>query len=581
MRPEPPLVHDTIPAGVCRRAAGVVAAVAGAFLLILGALLVATLAEERRLDPLNSPALSALIERLDDGPDDEALRREIQALDLVSRRAFFTSVEQMRAGGWLLGGGAVVLAAALGIWTALSRRQAVPGEFAEASAELKSAFLSRRLISGGGLALAGAAVLLAWLTDTPIAPGTAGGPGGAPVRAQTDQAGAGRLAAAEQWPGFRGPNGNGVALSATPPAEWNGTNGMNVAWKAAVPRSGFSSPVVWGRRIFLTGGDREVREVYCFDSSHGELLWVRPVVGIPGSPSDPPETTSDTGVAAPTPATDGVHVFAMFATGDLVCLEMDGRVVWGRNLGVPDNHYGHASSPIAYGDLLLVQFDDNTDARVMGLEIATGRTVWETERGMISWSSPICVNTGKRMELILTDGESVCSYAPGDGVLLWRKECLDGEVGPSAAYGRGMVFAANEYAVATGIKLSSGSSSTQTVVAWEWDGDLPSVASPATDGRRVYFASSGGVVSCLDATTGKLVWRRECDEGFYASPILAGDRVYALDLGGRMHVFRAGERGDIVAESPIGERCFSTPAFVGDRIYIRGEKHLFCVAGGT
>jgi len=337
--------------------------------------------------------------------------------------------------------------------------------------------------------------------------------------------------------------------------------------------------VIWDRRIFLTGGDAQVREVYCFDRETGKRLWTSRAENIEGSPPVVPETTSDTGLAAPTAATDGVRVYAIFGTGDLLCLDMDGKRVWARNMGVPNNHYGHSSSLLVFGNLLIVQLDDNEDARVMGLAVSTGKTVWETGREMISWSSPICVDTGERMEVILTDGEFASSYNPLNGEELWQVSCLDGEVGPSAAYGGGLVFVANEYAVASAIRAGDVGAAGGSRIAWQWDGELPSVASPVTDGKLVFLASSAGVITCLDAGSGEVRWSREFDDGFYSSPVMVGDRVYALDKAGLMHVFRADEQYELMAEPAIGEACFSTPAFVGRRIYIRGEKHLFCVGG--
>jgi outer membrane protein assembly factor BamB len=225
--------------------------------------------------------------------------------------------------------------------------------------------------------------------------------------------------------------------------------------------------------------------------------------------------------------------------------------------------------------LLLVQWDQHVDSQLMALDSSTGEVEWRVPRGVISWSSPIRVHTGERWELVLTNSTSVDAFDPATGVKLWGHDCLDGEMGPSAAYADGWFFAVNDYATAVGIRTVGDG----TEVAWTNDEYLPDTASPVATNGLVFLTTSYGTVACLDATTGKVLWTQDFPMGFYASPIVVGDLVYCLDLDGVMHIVRASETFELVAESALGEPAAATPAVVGGRIYLRGEASLYCITG--
>jgi outer membrane protein assembly factor BamB len=379
------------------------------------------------------------------------------------------------------------------------------------------------------------------------------------------------------WPSFRGPWGNGLAIDANPPLNWSVEAGKNVLWKTEVPKPGMSSPVIWGSRLFVTGGDRTGLHIYCYETETGQLLWRHDVDGIPGSaPLDElSDTTPMSGLAAPTATTNGRYVAAIFATGDLVTVNMDGERVWARNLGVPQNPFGHTSSLISHSNLLFVQYDQQENSKLLAVDLASGDLVWQAERGLISWSSPILVDNNRRMELVLTNSEGVDSYDPTTGELLWNVSCLSGEVTPSAAYADGVVYVANEYASASAIDI--GNHGTEPEILWQWVEILPDVASPVANEDYVIMASGYGVVDCLDAKTGEVRWEQEFDDGFYSSPVVVNDRVYAIDRSGGVHVLRMSDNPELLATTEIGEEVNATPAFVGDRIYIRGATHLYCI----
>ncbi|MCF7668254.1 MAG: PQQ-binding-like beta-propeller repeat protein [Verrucomicrobia bacterium] len=374
------------------------------------------------------------------------------------------------------------------------------------------------------------------------------------------------------WPAFRGPFGNAHAFVDSPPLHWNGEEDKNIRWKTPVPLPGHNSPVVWDERVYLSGADEEIRMIYCINAESGDLHWQTDVSRLPNSPDEEPSVIDNTGYATPTLTTDGTAVFAMFANGDLVALDPDGNMIWNKSLGLPDNHYGHASSLILYQSVLIVQWDQGDEQYLYGFNKQTGGKLYQVSRDVeVCWSSPICVNTGSRYEVIINANPYVMGHDPKTGAELWRIEGIMGEVVPSPAYANGMVFAVNEYAVLLGIELDS------PTIAWDFERGMSEVSSLVATADYLYMGTSYGSLYCFDAKSGETHWMHEFDEGFYSSPIIVGDRVYIMDRSGLMRVIQISDTFEVIAENPLGERGFTTPAFYKDRIYIRGDEHLFCI----
>lgn len=537
------------------------------FCSVVAVLIAANALRVRAADPLNLEALKALRTQLHVQPGDARLQEQIRSVDLLARQAFFSSVQFARIGAGLLAGGAIAMWLALGAMSSLRRQLPDPGKFAglpDFSAQTGWARLALTVL---GLGLAGLTLTCGGPPrPLPAAPGP---------KVATPPAAAPAAAPGEDWPAFRGADGNAICQASNVPTAWDGMSGKGVLWKSELPLPGCSSPIVVGGRVYLTGASAEKREVYCYDGASGALLWRHAADGIAGSPAKAPDVSKDTGYAAPTMAGDGGRVFAIFATGELVALDRDGKRAWAQCIGKIENHYGHSSSLLASAGKLYVQLDDSKAAQVVALDAASGKIVWTAKRTDIAWSSPILVNTGKRRELILTCSSGVDSYDPETGTKLWDQRCLSAEVGTSAAYADGMVFAGNEFTVACGIQLE-GSNGTPKV-AWEFDEDLPDVASPLAVGGLVFFASGAGVMSCLDAKTGKVQWSHRFDEGFWASPLAVGNRVYALDRKGRMHLIEVAREFKSAGPNELGEESTCTPAIVNGRVYMRSVKSLFCI----
>ena len=552
-----------------------IAAVSAVFMVILIILLVANYIQTHTVDPLNSKALNTLMTRLQETPNDIELKEQIRSIDLLARKAYFTHHWQIRTGNIMLFCFGLILVISLKYMSSLKHRLPDLSESPDGDNAWENKFLARKYVMYGGLVVFVLAIILGIMSEK--AARSVDFTGGEITAHTGEAAPAADLSALidirKNWPSFRGPEGRGIAYQEDPVTQWNGVSGENIIWKIPIPLPGFNSPVIWENKVFLSGGDRDNKEVYCIDAMTGEILWKGEANDVEGSPDDMPAPSGDTGYAAATMATDGVHVFAIFATGDLACWDMDGKRVWAKNIGKPDNHYGHSSSLITYKNLLLVQFDQNSGGHLIALKSASGELVYDKARDVqISWASPILVNTGTRAEIILNSNPSVVSYDPMTGAELWRAECMMGEVAPSPAYADGMVFAVNDYARLAGIKIGSPAE-----IIWEFDDDLSEVSSPVATDKFLIVPTSWGTVSCFNSKTGERYWYHDFDDGFYSSPVIAGDLVYLADMLGNFLIFKAAEEFELVSTCEMGERVVATPAFMHNRIYIRGINHLFCI----
>lgn len=384
---------------------------------------------------------------------------------------------------------------------------------------------------------------------------------------------------AKQWPAFRGPAMAGLAYVADAPTRWSPASG--VLWKAPIPLPGNNSPIVWGPSVFLAGADAKNREIYCFDAATGKLKWKRAVPIAPGTPEV--RISPDTGYAPSTMATDGERLCAIFPTGDVVGLDFSGRIVWSRSLGAPDNNYGHASSLAIYGGGLIVQYDQGSDPSegksvLYALSLKDGSIVWQVKRPTpASWATPLIVRAGGRDLIVTCANPLVIAHDARTGAEVWRAECLGGEVAPSPTFGGGYVFAANMSGYLAAIRPDGTGDITKTGVVWQYQDDLPDIVSPLGTADLVYIVATMGMVTAVDAKTGKKVWSHRYAGEFHSSPILVGRRIYLTDKKGVTHIFEAGRTFKDLGQASIGEDVNATPAFVGGRIYMRGKQHLFCI----
>lgn len=569
------------------RLSSTITIVAGLFSLLVFILIIVNYWMIKRADPVNHELLTYLRVEYANAPEkDEALAQRIRDLDLITRKAFFTSQTHLRIGAWVLLGSVSIFLIAFK--NMMRWRPQLPelADVPTADKEFLAYAQSRHLITWAGIGLLAGGMMTSYFTETALTAELLAQPAAAEGGAES-AAGAGQAAAAVtapawdemlvNWPSFRGPGANGVAHFTTAPVSWDVESGEGVRWSADLTMPGHNSPVIWGNRLYIASADETVREVACYDTETGDLVWKKTINALPTSPREAPDVMEDTGHAASTMVAHGDLVFALFANGDLVALDQEGNQRWGRSFGIPDNHYGHSSSLLAYGDILYVQYDQAVEPKLYGVNISTGKDAWVAERNKISWASPILAQTTFGPQVILASEQDADGYDPVTGDLLWSVKCLGGEVSPSPAYANGMVFVANEYAVASGVTLEGSEGAVTATVAWEFNELLPEVSSPVGDGDRFYFGTAIGDIVCLDAKTGETLWVEEVEDGFYASPILVGDRIYIADLKGNMYVFRTGSAYEELARFSLGEPAFATPAFMDNRVYLRTPEKLYCI----
>jgi outer membrane protein assembly factor BamB len=386
---------------------------------------------------------------------------------------------------------------------------------------------------------------------------------------------------AENWHRFRGFAGAGITSLTDIPTRWDGANGTGILWKTQIPLPGHNSPVVWEDRIFISGASWEKREVYCFDASSGNILWTGAVPTAPGGAV--PDVTEGTGLAASTMATDGVRVYAIFATGDLAAFDFNGRLLWHKSLGIPENSYGHATSLEVWQDHLLVQYDQayvaDGKSHLYSFDGATGSIVWETKRPVDnSWTSPFVGRVGNDYQLITVAAPLVITYNPDDGKEIWRAECVGGELAASPILSGNLVIAIEQYQKNVAIRTGGTGNVTDTHIVWSNEDVGPTIVSPVTDGRRVFLMDSYGTLYVVNALDGKLIYKHDFDENVNSSPTLVAGMLYVLSVNGNMFIGTAGETEyTLEAKSPLGEKCYASPAFMPGRIYIRGTTHLYCI----
>ncbi|HKM93901.1 MAG TPA: PQQ-binding-like beta-propeller repeat protein [Prolixibacteraceae bacterium] len=603
--------------------------IAAFFTLLIGLILLFNYIQLKGNDPIDNQTMSALIERLSSDPNNEQLRTEIRAFDLMARKAYFTGKWQIETGGLLLVIGAIVLIVALRSYFKTISLIKSPDQ------SIIKQQTARWLTSRWLLALGGVFIVLAIMasilsidhignykpaielteqqrqtnvevvelslndetlalpanendtqetvTETIIekaennenlaSTSTSEQKETTTEKPTTIKTSYPSLADLQkQYNTFRGTLGHGISKAKNTPVKWNIESGENIVWKTKVPLKGYSSPVIWGNKLFITGANNSERWVYCYNTNKGEMLWQQQAINIPESPSTAPKTTDDTGLAAPSVVTDGNHVVAIFGTGDIIAFDMEGKRLWAKNIGVPDNHYGHSSSLISWKEKVFVQFDTNKGGRLLTLNIQTGDVIWDVSRtNKISWSSPILAEVDGTMQIITSSTPSVAGHDAQTGKELWRIDCLSGEVGPSPGFGNGLVFATNEYATLAAIDPSKGT------IVWQDNYYLPEVSSPVVADGMVFIATTYGVFAAFDAHTGNMYWEAEFKEGFYSSPIVVDAKIYAADISGNMHIMKVDREYKLIGSNAMGGKVTTTPAFTDGRMYLRANDYLYCI----
>ncbi len=389
------------------------------------------------------------------------------------------------------------------------------------------------------------------------------------------------------WPCWRGTGGTNTTLESAPPLNWSTSE--NVAWQSAVPGRGHASPCIWGDRIFLPTADsgRQTILLISFDRETGRALW-RTELHRGGLM----EMHAKNSHASPTAACDGQHVYvANTVKGALwvTAVDFSGRIVWQREAGPYAAKWGYGSSPAIYKSLVIVAAD-NKGARIdrlvgssylAALHRQTGEIVWRIKRTEgDSFGTPIVAHVAGRDQLLLAGKGLVCSYDPATGDPIWTCGWSAERTANTMAFDGQHVFASTRHPQGELICIRADGTGdvTATHVAWREKKSACDVPSPVVHDGSVYSLGDDGILSCLEAETGKIVWKRRLGGNVTASPLIAGDHLYCCNEEGVTFVVRLGGRGEVVAENSLGDGLFASPAVSGDRLYLRTLTGLHCIA---
>jgi outer membrane protein assembly factor BamB len=389
-------------------------------------------------------------------------------------------------------------------------------------------------------------------------------------------------AATDDWPWWRGPTADGTSRHRQVTTRWSANE--NVVWKVNVPGRGHSSPIVCGTRVFLTTADEQAQEqrVLAFDRRTGKALW-NTLVHQGGFPRKNPKNSH----ASATPACDGERVFSAFVFDDglyVTATDLDGKILWQAAAGPFTSEHGYGSSPVLYQNLVIVNGDSLKGSFVAALDRKSGKTVWREERASTgrhgSYATPVVADIAGKPQLIMTGLSEVTSYDPATGKLLWSCAGPAEVTACTAACSERLVFATGGFPEKEllAIRADGRGDVTRTHVVWRLTKGVGYVPSPLYHAGRLYVVADNGIVTCLDADSGKEVWQGRLEGAFSSSPVLVGDLLYVSNEAGRTFVLKTGSKFDMVAANDLGDGCLATPAVCGGQIFLRTSHHLYCLA---
>ena len=409
-----------------------------------------------------------------------------------------------------------------------------------------------------------------------------------------------RPVAAENWPQWRGPQGNSVSHETNLPLFWS--EERNVRWKVALPEWGTSTPAIWGEALFVTTHQDEALLALRLDKSTGKTIWTRQLgSGVPKREGEKREQKFHRlhNMASPSPVTDGEVVIVHFGSGDLAALDFDGQVLWQRNLekdyGAYTIWWGHANSPVLYKDLVIsVCMQDSLEgvseerspSYLVAHDKRTGREIWKTMRSTAadaeqcdSYTTPIFCQTPERLEMVVMGGNQLDAYDPASGKLLWFLPGLIGGrtiTGPT--FSDELIYATQGMrGPLLAVKAGGDGERPRNSIAWKHDQGTPDSSTPVVAGGLLFLVTDNGVAKCFDAHTGHLQWEKRLGGDYKASPLAAEGRIYFLNTRGLCTVVSASPRFDKLAENQLDDEMLASPAASDGRIYLRGRQALYCL----
>ena len=389
---------------------------------------------------------------------------------------------------------------------------------------------------------------------------------------------------AADWPEFRGPTGQGHSTETGLPLIWS--ESKNVSWKVRINGSGWSSPVIADGRVWLTAArdidrSRISLRTLAFDVTSGKQLVDTEVFRIAASATRHPKNSH----ASPTPIVDGERVYVHFGPEGTAALSTSGQVLWTRKLPYEPQHGGGAS-PALYRDLLIINCDGNgPDAYVVALDTRTGQIRWKRDRRRPSaqaYTTPLIVRVNDRDLAISVGAFRTAALDPLTGDEIWRVGYDDGFSNvPRPVFGGGLVFIATGFNAPTliAVRADGKGDVTRSHIAWTTSRGAPYTPSPLFVDGRLYYTSDTGVLTCVEAATGRMLWQQRLGGNFSASPVLADGRIYFLSEEGVTTVIRSGAAFERLAQNTLDEPTLASMAVSNGALYIRGEQHLYKIGG--
>ncbi len=419
------------------------------------------------------------------------------------------------------------------------------------------------------------------------------------------------LAQSANWAGWRGNDGSGISTETNLPTEWSSTK--NIKWKTAINGRGHSSPIVWGKRVFLTTsiegavipGAQAVRHVHkgqewlhpdsvgadhsytmkllCLNADSGKILWEQPVYE--GKVYDNRHRKNT--YASPTPVTDGKYVYLSFEAEGLYAYDFNGKLIWKSSLGsIAKGGMGYGTSPVIFEKLLILQCDQEygEGSFIAAVDKATGKEVWRVARtNRRSWATPLLVKANGRTELVASGAESIIAYEPATGKELWRAPGVVSNPIPSPVVGHGLVFvtAGSQEKRAMAIRLGASGDLTNTSnIVWQFDKGTAYVPSPILYGDFLYLISDAGLITMMEAKSGKVMsqTRVPVPAKFTASLVAYEGKLLMVSEDGDAFVMRVdGSAPEVLNVNSIAEPVYASPAIAGGKIFLRSEKNLYCI----
>jgi outer membrane protein assembly factor BamB len=385
---------------------------------------------------------------------------------------------------------------------------------------------------------------------------------------------------AENWPNWRGPNGDGTSSEINLPTKWDSIT--NVLWKVQLPGIGHASPIVWGDKLFTVTAKPETQEkiLLCYDTKKGDLIWRVTVLKTPLE-----NKHNDNSFASGTPSTDGKYIYVSFLDGATVVVAayyFNGKQIWMVRPGTYSSPHGYSCSPVIYKDKVIINADSKGDAFIAALSKSDGKTIWKANlnKPAHSFSTPLFREIAGRMQMIYCGNQEVSSYNPDNGTRYWFVTGPSEDFCSTPVYNEksGLVLISSAWPQRhlLAIKPDGNGDVSLTHIAWRSTEGAYYVPSPITVGDYLITTMTNGQVHCIEAATGKILWKEGLGRQ-YASAVLANGLVYMPNDDGIITVLKPGPVFEPIVKNAIGETMFASPAISNGKIYLRGAKHLFCI----